>query len=384
MSQEGSESSGVSENPAEDVIKPENEQLSLNPVVDWDLVKENGYHDGDAHSNCIHDELVQRVIELNFQNEYMKCQYTGLKNYILDSELSDHQKAHNHDDLGCVDVREMREKIESLKRELVEERQTRGAAEEALKHLSAAHSEADMKVQVLSATISEGSQQKVDQELKERDEKYFELDSKFNRLHKRAKQRIQEVQKEKDDLEAQLREVNGDADLTSSQLSALHQELERTRQHANEALKATDMERQQLRNTNNKNRLRDSVEELRHSLISKENALEAMQQSFLEKEQMLDDMQGIIQVADEKQQASIAELSLKHQKQVENMEAQIADVIAERRRTTETISSLRTLIAEKDTKIAEMDAASSGEAARLRAAMEALKGELSHLKNEHV
>ncbi|KAL6521463.1 hypothetical protein OROGR_018032 [Orobanche gracilis] len=371
MSQEGSESSGVSENPAQDVIKPENEQLSLNPVVDWDLVKENGYHDGDAHSNCIHDELVQRVIELNFQNEYMKCQYASLKNHLLDSELSDHQKAHNHDDLGCVDVREMREKIESLKRELVEERQTRGAAEEALKHLSAAHSEADMKI----------SQQKVDQELKERDEKYFELDSKFNRLHKRAKQRIQEVQKEKDDLEAQLRQVNGDADLTSSQLSALHQELERTRHHANEALKAMDMERQQLRNTNNK--LRDSVEELHHSLISKENALEAMQQPLLEKEQMLEDMRGIIQVADEKQQASIAELSLKHQKQVENVEAQLADVLAERIRTTETISSLRTLIAEKDTKIAEMDAASSGEAARLGAAMEALKGELSHLKNEH-
>lgn len=42
------------------------------------------------------------------------------------------------------------------------------------------------------------------------------------------------------------------------------------------------------------------------------------------------------------------------------------------------------LIVEKDTKIAEMDAASSGEAARLRAAMETLKGDLNHLKNEHV
>lgn len=39
---------------------------------------------------------------------------------------------------------------------------------------------------------------------------------------------------------------------------------------------------------------------------------------------------------------------------------------------------------EKDTKIAEMDAASSGEAARLRAAMETLKGEINHLKDEHV
>ena len=39
------------------------------------------------------------------------------------------------------------------------------------------------------------AQKKMDQEIKERDEKYSELDSKFNRLHKRAKQRIQEVQK---------------------------------------------------------------------------------------------------------------------------------------------------------------------------------------------
>jgi len=35
----------------------------------------------------------------------------------------------------------------------------------------------------------------MDHEIKEREEKYSELDSKFSRLHKRAKQRIQEVQK---------------------------------------------------------------------------------------------------------------------------------------------------------------------------------------------
>lgn len=31
-----------------------------------------------------------------------------------------------------------------------------------------------------------------------------------------------------------------------------------------------------------------------------------------------------------------------------------------------------------------MDAASTGEAARLRAAIESIKGELTHMKNEHV
>ena len=42
------------------------------------------------------------------------------------------------------------------------------------------------------------------------------------------------------------------------------------------------------------------------------------------------------------------------------------------------------LVAEKESKIAEMEAASTGGAARLKAAVESVKGELSHLKQEHV
>lgn len=42
------------------------------------------------------------------------------------------------------------------------------------------------------------------------------------------------------------------------------------------------------------------------------------------------------------------------------------------------------LIAEKESKIAEMDAASTGEAARLKASVETVKGEIAHLKHEHV
>lgn len=41
-------------------------------------------------------------------------------------------------------------------------------------------------------------------------------------------------------------------------------------------------------------------------------------------------------------------------------------------------------MAEKESRIAEMEAASTGEVARLRAAMESVKGEISHLKQEHV
>lgn len=57
---------------------------------------------------------------------------------------------------------------------------------------------------------------------------------------------------EKDDLEARFSEVNESAERASSQQSALQQELERTRKQANEALKAMDSDRQQLRSANNK------------------------------------------------------------------------------------------------------------------------------------
>lgn len=57
---------------------------------------------------------------------------------------------------------------------------------------------------------------------------------------------------EKDDLEAQFHDVNGKAEHASSQLAAVKQELERTQQQANEALRAIDAERQQLRSANNK------------------------------------------------------------------------------------------------------------------------------------
>ncbi|KAL8228587.1 hypothetical protein R6Q59_000025, partial [Mikania micrantha] len=186
---------------------------------------------------------------------------------------------------------------------------------------------------------------------------------------------------EKDDLEAKYREVNEKSEQASSQLSELQQELDRTRQHANEALKAIDTERQQLRSANN--RLRDNIEELRRSLEPKENAIETLQQSLLEKEQMLDNMRGLLQAAEEKRLASLAELASKHQQQIANLEAQLADSSTDRTKATETISSLQKLVAEKESKLAEMDAASTGEAARLKAAMETIKGEIIHLKNEH-
>lgn len=358
----------------EDTVAPDNQLSGSN---NGDIVVENGISDGGLSSTDGHDRLVQMVIELRFQNEYLKSQFEGFKNFESVDRASDEQKKGSEGEAG---IKELQEMVESLNKQLLEEKQTRVATEEALKHLQVAHSEADAKAQELSVKLVE-AQQKLGQEIKEREEKYSELDSKFNRLHKRAKQRIQDVQKEKDDLEARLQEVNESAERALSQQSVLQQDLERTRQQANEALKAMDAERQQLRSANNK--LRDNIEELRHSLQPKENALEVLQQSLLEKDQMLEDMRGLLQAAEEKRLASIAELSAKHQNNLESLEAQLADAISDRSKATDTISSLQMLVAEKESKIAEMDAASTGEAARLRAAVETVKGEIAHLKDEH-
>nr|GEY51425.1 hypothetical protein [Tanacetum cinerariifolium]GEY51439.1 hypothetical protein [Tanacetum cinerariifolium] len=102
--------------------------------------------------------------------------------------------------------------------------------------------EADAKSQELEAKLAK-AQKNLEQQVKERDEKNSEIDSKLNRLHKRAKQQIQEVQKEKDDLEAKYKEVN------------------------------------------EKSELQDNIEELRHFMKPKENAIERLQHSLLEKEQ---------------------------------------------------------------------------------------------------
>ncbi|KAI5684059.1 hypothetical protein M9H77_05287 [Catharanthus roseus] len=379
MSLDGTENNESVNYQEREASEEEKQVIDTSNETEGKLVKENGLENTQDDSDS-HDKLVQMVVELNFQNEYLKTQFERLKSIHLDSDGPSMQKGALDSENGMHNSKEFVEQIESLRRELLEERQTRSAAEEALKHLRAEYSEADAKARDLNAKLSE-AQQKMDQELKERDEKYSELDSKFNRLHKRAKQRIQEVQKEKDDLEAQFHDVNEKAERASSQLTGLQQELERTRIQANEALKAMDAERQQLRSANNK--LRDNIEELRHSFEPKENVIEALQQNLLEKEQMLENMRGQLQAAEEKRLASISELSSKHQKQIESLEAQVADALAERSKAVETISSLRAVVAEKESKIAEMDAASSGEAARLRAAMETLKGELGHLKSEH-
>ncbi|CAA7057000.1 unnamed protein product [Microthlaspi erraticum] len=314
-----------------------------------------------------HDQLLQMVAELRLENDFLRSQFKGLKDQVeqVQGDRADSQ---------------LEERIASLSREIHVEKQTRVAAEQALEHLREAYSEADAKAQEYSTNLSH-AQQKLEQEIKEREEKYADLDAKFTRLHKRAKQRIQEIQKEKDDLDTRFREVSETAEQASSQHSSMQQELERTRQQANEALKAMDAERQQLRSANNK--LRDTIEELRGSLQPKENKIETLQQSLLDKDQVLEDLKKQLQAVEERKHAAVTELLAKHKKNLESLEAQVIDALSERDKAAETISALQVLLAEKESKIAEMEAAATGEAARLRAASETLKGELAHLKAEN-
>uniref|UniRef100_A0A7N0VB71 GRIP domain-containing protein n=1 Tax=Kalanchoe fedtschenkoi TaxID=63787 RepID=A0A7N0VB71_KALFE len=312
------------------------------------LTMENGLHMGGDKTL---DQLEQMVFELGFQNEYLISQFKSFIAQPASPGGSSRQPEEIElDNQRVREVEELKAKLESLNKDLTDEKKTRGAAEEALKHLQEAYAEADAKAKELSAKLSE-AEQKMDREIKDRDEKYSELDSKFSRLHKRAKQRIQEVQKEKDDLEVRLREVSEASEKTLSQNASLQEELERTKKQANEAMKAMDLDRQQLRSANNK--LRDNLEELRHILEPKENALETLQRSLVEKEQHL-----------------------------ASLEAQLADVQSDRNKATEALSSLQVLLVEKESKLAEMDAASTGEAARLRAAIESMKGELVYIKQE--
>lgn len=121
------------------------------------LATENGLHDGTQLMESTHEQLVQMVIELRFQNDFLKSQFEDLKNI-----QSKHDETHQETGVSgqktgeYADVKELHERIESLNRELNEEKQTRGAAEEALKHLREVYSEADAKVQELSGKLAEG------------------------------------------------------------------------------------------------------------------------------------------------------------------------------------------------------------------------------------
>ncbi|KAL2907112.1 Protein GRIP [Bienertia sinuspersici] len=338
MSTQEGDATGLIETTPEDDLKLVKQLTEMN--LDECNPRENGVCDTeDSGRSSTHDQLVQMVVELKFQNEYFKSQIKGLhmQNPGIDSaESSQQNQKAEQENPSSDDIKALQERIDLLDRELLEEKQTRFAAEEALKHLRESHSEADARAQEFSIKLAE---------------------------------------------EAQLNDANARAEQASSKLSTLEQELDRKQKQANEALKSMDAERQQLRSMNNK--LRDNIEELRHSLEPKEHAVEALQQSLSEKEQMLENTKSLLVAAEEKRQASVAELSSKYQMHIESLETQLGEATSELNKAAETVSSLQVIVAEKETKMAEIDAATSGESARLKAAIESVKGDLVHQKQEH-
>lgn len=157
MAAEGGDLAGALETHAEDALRSEKHSSDMSYTSNGNLAMENGLPDVNPCSNDTYDQMVQMVTDLRFQNEFLKSQFEGLRHFQSDSNVSNQQtKASEIGDGEYEDVKELREKIESLKGELLEEKQTRVAAEVALKHLTEAYSEADAKAQDLSSKLAEG------------------------------------------------------------------------------------------------------------------------------------------------------------------------------------------------------------------------------------
>lgn len=152
---EGDISSGAADNHTEDASKMETQFNNFN--IESNHVKQNGIYDGYQHTGDSHDDLEQMLIELNFQNEYLKSQIVGWQNtYTYSDESGQQIKTVAHENVASDNSEDLNEKIKSLNRELLEEKQTRGAAEEALKHVQTLYLEDDTKVQELSVKVAEG------------------------------------------------------------------------------------------------------------------------------------------------------------------------------------------------------------------------------------
>lgn len=121
------------------------------------LQLENGFSDGNEGPADTHDQLLQMVVDLKFQNEFLKSQFEGFSNVNnVHSDSSIPKGVGGMEDEESDIVKELRERIQSLNKEFLEERQTRIASEEALKHLQMAYSDAEAKAQELSENLVEG------------------------------------------------------------------------------------------------------------------------------------------------------------------------------------------------------------------------------------
>ena len=146
MSEGGGDVDNNVKNHVEDAVQPTTKLSDASPRNSGDFNEDNVIIPNDTQ-----DQLMQMVVELKFQNEYLKAHFQDLKDVYTDSAGSDiREKEVDHDS------KELKDKIEALNEELVIERQTRGAAEAALEHLRAEYTEAYAKSQELEAKLAEG------------------------------------------------------------------------------------------------------------------------------------------------------------------------------------------------------------------------------------
>lgn len=112
---------------------------------------------GDRFHDGAHEKLIEMVAELKFQNEYLKVQFEGLKlQFVESSKAFDYESRVGIEREESDIVKELSMKIESLTKELKDQRHLQLAAEDALNHLRLAYSESDTKAQELSAELLRG------------------------------------------------------------------------------------------------------------------------------------------------------------------------------------------------------------------------------------
>jgi DNA repair exonuclease SbcCD ATPase subunit len=129
--------------------------------------------------------------------------------------------------------------------------------------------------------------------------------------------------------------------------------------------------------------LREEIEELHRLLDAKEHNLAESRRLASEKDQMVLEMASVVKESEAKHEASIMDLKDKHQMVIVGFESQLADSVKERSKVDEMVTSLQALLADKESQLVEVEAASSGELVRLGALLEAARGDSARLTLEH-
>lgn len=149
MATQGDSVAEIPESSVDDSSRLEKQSSDMASEANENIVKENGAVDDHWLSNDNHDQLLEIIMELKLQNDFLKSQFEGLKSLQLEHGTGMESRQN-------VDVKELHDRIESLNKELQVEKQTRGAAEKALEHLRTSYEEADAKAQEFSAKLAEG------------------------------------------------------------------------------------------------------------------------------------------------------------------------------------------------------------------------------------